>query len=674
MTSTSTKDILARIKEQRTATEAKSKIQSRRALVEIENISPIVDCGRYPIKRVLGDTLRVQADVLKPGHDQVYALLKHRLQGNNEWVKSRLTYSYNEDRWSGSFSLDSIGLYEYCVEASTDRFATILSSVEKWAASGEDISADLNEIRKLLEQALTVADNDEKHVISEVISAIDERTLDLPSLIKKLEDPKLDDVINTRIDKKDQSSSAIFRVVVDPVKAVYSSWYEMFHRSQGTVQGKSATFSDCEKRLDDIKQMGFDVIYLPPVHPIGRTNRRGANNSLNAGTSDPGSPWAIGNKDGGHDAVNKELGTLDEFKHFVASAKEKGIVIALDLAYQCSPDHPYVTEHPEWFNHRNDGTIRYAENPPKRYYDIYPINFDTDNWQDLWQELARIVFFWIENGVRIFRVDNPHTKPTAFWEWLIREVKSRYPDTIFLSEAFTRPKSMMLLAKLGFTQSYTYFTWKNTKYELVDFLNEFVVSDASEYYRGNFFTNTPDILHEYLQTGGRPAFKIRLVLAATLSSVYGIYNGFELCENVPKTHGSEEYLDSEKYQYKVWDWNRPGNIKDYIGKVNQIRRDNPALHETHNLRILRSDNDSILFYGKWTEDKSNIILVAVNLTPTSGEASYVHVPIAELGIPPENVYAVRDLITGSEFAWRGEVNFVKLDPNVEPAHVLLLKR
>lgn len=673
MTSTSTREILARIKEQRGVQNAKSDARMERSSIVIQNISPIIDCGRYAIKRVVGDTLLVEADILKPGHDKVHASLVYRLEGDNEWINSPLDYSHNEDRWSGSFHLDTIGTYEYRIEAFTDEFSTHLASIEKWVTSGEDVSADLHQMRKLLEYAEKNVSSDEKFIVSEAIKAVDDKE-DFLFLMKRFQNSRLRDIVINRVGAQDRVSTPMYRVVADPVKARYSAWYEMFHRSQGTVAGRSATLEDCEKRLDEIKQMGFDIVYLPPIHPIGMTNRRGPNNSINAGPYDPGSPWAIGNSDGGHDSINKELGTLDAFKHFVHAARDRNIDIALDLAFQCSPDHPYVSQHPEWFNHRTDGTIRYAENPPKRYYDIYPLNFETERWQELWHELARVVFFWIENGIRIFRVDNPHTKPIGFWEWLIRQIKSRYPDTIFLSEAFTRPKSMKLLAKVGFTQSYTYFTWKNTKYELIDFLKEFVLSDASEYYRGNFFTNTPDILHEYLQTGGRPAFKVRLVLAATLSSIYGIYNGFELCENRAKTPGSEEYLDSEKYQYKVWDWNRPGNIKEYIAKINRIRNENPALHETRNLRILKSDNDNVFFYGKWTTDLSNIVMVAVNINPKSSEASNVHVPISELGISAESTYAVTDLITGNEFRWRGEVNFVKLDPNEEPAHVLVLRK
>jgi starch synthase (maltosyl-transferring) len=448
----------------------------------------------------------------------------------------------------------------------------------------------------------------------------------------------------------------------------------MFHRSQGTIPGKSATFRDCERRLADIEQMGFDVVYLPPIHPIGRTNRRGKNNSPDPEEGEPGSPWAIGGEEGGHDSVHPDLGTMEDFEQFLETARKMNMEVAMDLAFQCSPDHPYVKTHPEWFFHRSDGTIRYAENPPKKYFDIYPLNFAFDDWKALWSEALRVVLFWVEKGVRTFRVDNPHTKPMGFWEWLILQVKEKHPEVIFLAEAFTRPKLMKRLAKLGFDQSYTYFAWKNTKRELTEFLTEFVTSDINEYYRGNFFTNTPDILTEYLQKGGIPAFRIRVVLAATLSSLYGIYNGYEICENRAVAPGSEEYLDSEKYQYKVWDWERPGNIRPYIAKLNSIRRTNPALQLTRNLRLLKTNNENVIFYGKWTLDKSNIILVAVNLDPFHVHESTVFVPINELGIEPSQTYSVRDLMTDREYLWKGEPNYVKLDPDDEPAHVFLLRK
>ena len=657
---------------------ARNRLQGRpgvpktRKTIAIVNITPTIDCGRYPIKRIVGDIVRVQADILKPGHDKIYSALYHRPHDSVEWVTSPMSYSFNEDIWSASFPLTVIGTHEFFIEAWTDRFGTLLDAVQKWHQAGEDVSSDLEEIRELLKGVQGRAKPDEVAVIAAALDEIDKK--DITEALRRLQEPSLSTIVNRRILKQDANQSSVFEVFVDQPKAQFSAWYEMFHRSQGTVPGKSATFADCEKRLDEIKTMGFDVIYLPPIHPIGTTNRRGQNNKLEVILGDPGSPWAIGNANGGHDAVNEELGTMDEFSHFVAAAKERDIDIALDIAFQCSPDHPYVKNHPEWFRHRKDGSIRYAENPPKKYFDIYPLNFESKSWPELWEELARIVLHWAKNGVRCFRVDNPHTKPIDFWEWLIRKVKAKYPDTIFLSEAFTRPNNMKLLAKIGFTQSYTYFTWKNTKYELTEWLTDFMLSDISEYYRGNLFTNTPDILTEFLQRGGRPAFKIRLVLAATLSSAYGIYNGFELCESAAKATGSEEYADSEKYQYKVWDWDRPGNIKDYIAKINTIRIANPALHETRNLHLLGSDSEHVLFYGKWTQDRSNIILVAVNLDPNSAHDSIVHVPSSELGFGPYGSYTVRDLITGNEYQWHGDSNYVKLDPSIEPAHVFLVAR
>jgi starch synthase (maltosyl-transferring) len=420
--------------------------------------------------------------------------------------------------------------------------------------------------------------------------------------------------------------------------------------------------------------MGFDVIYLPPIHPIGRSYRKGRNNSLTPAPTDPGSPWAIGNEQGGHKSIEPSLGTFAGFEAFVQAAKEHGIEVAIDFAIQCSPDHPYVREHPEWFYHRPDGTIKYAENPPKKYQDIYPVNFDTDAWPALWEEIKSTVLFWIERGITTFRVDNPHTKPIHFWEWLIGEVKRVHPEVIFLSEAFTRPKVMKTLAKAGFTQSYTYFTWRNEKKELIDYLTELTQTEAAEYLRGNFFANTPDILHAFLQKGGRPAFKIRHILAATLSSVYGIYSGFELCENTPLREGSEEYLDSEKYQIKPRDWDAPGNIKDFIAKVNRARRANPALQLYDNLRFHRTADPNILCYSKATPDFANIVLVVVNLDPHRPQQDMVEIDLAELGLSTDQPFQVVDQITGAAWTWRGSRNFVRLDPNQEPAHLFAVQR
>jgi starch synthase (maltosyl-transferring) len=462
-------------------------------------------------------------------------------------------------------------------------------------------------------------------------------------------------------------------VTVDRAKAGFSTWYEMFPRSASSIPGKHGTFKDCEERLPYIAGMGFDVLYLPPIHPIGKTGRKGKNNTLPAKADDPGTPWAIGAKEGGHKAINARLGTLDDLKHLIAKAGEYNIEIALDIAFQCSPDHPYVKEHPEWFLRRPDGTIQYAENPPKKYQDIYPLNFETENWKELWEELKGVVLYWAEQGVRIFRVDNPHTKPFQFWEWLLTEVKKEYPDAIFLSEAFTRPKVMYRLAKLGFTQSYTYFTWRNSKRELTEYPIELTQTPVKDFFRPNFWTNTPDILHAYLQTGGQAAFMARLVLAATLSSNYGIYGpSFELMEDKPREPGSEEYLNSEKYEIKHWGIDRPDSLKDFIGRINRIRRENDALQRNRNLWFNATNNEQLICYSKHTDDLANIILVVVNLDPHATQSGTINVPLQSWGFNAEKPFKVHDLLSDKRYTWRGEWNPVELNPDVCPAHVFHL--
>ncbi|HWU39237.1 MAG TPA: alpha-amylase family glycosyl hydrolase, partial [Candidatus Acidoferrum sp.] len=458
-------------------------------------------------------------------------------------------------------------------------------------------------------------------------------------------------------------------VVADRPQARFAAWYEMFPRSQGKTPGRHGTFKDCIDRLPDIVAMGFDVIYLPPIHPIGRSFRKGKNNSLVAGPDDPGSPWAIGNESGGHKAVEPALGTLDDFRAFVYAAHQAGVEVALDYALQCSPDHPYVKTHPEWFYTRPDGTIKYAENPPKKYQDIYPLNFYCRDREALWEEMKSILLFWIEQGVRIFRVDNPHTKPIPFWAWLIGEIQAVYPDVIFLGEAFTRPKPMQALAKVGFTQSYTYFTWRNFKSELIQYYTQLTQTDLAEYYRGNLFTNTPDILPPILQQGGQPAFKMRLALASTLSPLYGIYSGYEFCENTA-IPGTEEYQDSEKYEIKVRDRATPRNIRDYISRINAIRRENSALHVSRNLRFYDSDDDNVLFYGKRSLDGANAILVVVNLDPFEPHETRIRLPLEEWGIGAEDRFQVRELITNQRHLWKGPVQTIRLDPREEPAMIL----
>jgi starch synthase (maltosyl-transferring) len=462
-------------------------------------------------------------------------------------------------------------------------------------------------------------------------------------------------------------------VVVDRLAARVGAWYEMFPRSCGTTPRRHGTFRDCIARLPAVAAMGFDVVYFPPIHPIGRSFRKGKNNSLTAGPDDPGSPWAIGNEQGGHKAVEPVLGTVEDFRAVVHAARQAGMEVALDYALQCSPDHPYVKEHPEWFYARPDGTIKYAENPPKKYQDIYPLNFYCRDREALWEEMKSVLLFWIEQGVRIFRVDNPHTKPIPFWTWVIGEIQAVYPDVIFLAEAFTRPKVMQAMAKVGFTQSYTYFTWRNFKPEIQEYFTELTQGPMAEYFRGNLFANTPDILPPILQQGGRPAFKMRVILAATLSSVYGIYSGYELCENraVPDT---EEYLDSEKYEIKVRDWDASGNIVDFLTRINRIRRENPALHEYRNLRFYPSDDDNVVFYGKRSFDGGNSVLVAVNLDPFEPHRTEVRIPLQDLGIGPDERFEAEELITGERHLWKGAAQQLLLDPQVEPAAIFRIAR
>jgi starch synthase (maltosyl-transferring) len=645
--------------------------------ISILNVSPVVDCGRYPAKRIQGETLSVSSDIVKPGHELVAGNLVWRMH-DKPWNSQPMVYTYNEDRWSSVVILEELGSLEFFVEAWTDKFSKILQDLNRWLSFGEDVNSEIVELTNLIKIAAQNAPPIEHEKLEEILKttlAPVSRSISAEEpkrLFASLSNPEISSLVIKNLEKTDYASTPVYAVIVDRRESVYSTWYEMFHRSQGTVEGRSATFLDCVSRLPEIKAMGFDIIYLPPVHPIGKTNRRGPNNTRSESANDPGSPWAIGNELGGHDSINPDLGTIEDFARFVQTVKSLGMEVALDLAFQVSPDHPYVRAHPEWFYHRSYGTIKFAENPPKRYYDIYPLNFETSDRESLWNELRRVVEYWISNGVKIFRVDNPHTKPVPFWEWLISVVREAHPEAIFLSEAFTRPKAMKLLSKIGFDQSYTYFTWKNAKWELTEFIKEFFLSDVSEYYRPNLFTNTPDILPEYLQSDGRAAFKIRATLAATLSSCYGIYNGFELCENRPRSKGSEEYLDSEKYQYKVWDWNRPGNIKDYITRLNSIRRENEALQVNSTLHLIETNNENIISFGKWTPNLSNVIIVVVNLDPHAVHDGTVSVPFTDLQLPQS--YVAEDLITGQTFSWFRERNYVKLDPSYESAHILRLRK
>jgi starch synthase (maltosyl-transferring) len=641
------------------------------ARIVIEDVYPELDAGRYPVKRVVGDTLAVWADIFRDGHDVIAAVLKYRPERAAEWLEVPMSF-HDNDRWVGRVTLTENTRYRYTIEAWTDHFASWRADTLKKREAGQPIGVEFLDGRNLLVSAEARAEGVDKRLFERLLREFDSG-----------DEAGRTDVMLSRVLAQamarwpDRSDAVRYRreleVVVDRPLARFAAWYEMFARSQGTEPGRSATFDDGIARLPEVARMGFDVVYLPPIHPIGRINRKGPDNALTAKPGDPGSPYAIGSSEGGHTAVDPALGGIEGFRRFVAACRGYGIEVALDYAIQCAPDHPWVAEHPEWFVFRPDGTIKYAENPPKKYQDIVNVDFYNPDCEGLWRALRDVVLFWIGEGVTTFRVDNPHTKPLPFWEWLIREVQWSHPETIFLSEAFTRPKMMRALAKAGFTQSYSYFTWRNTKQELIEYLVELSQGPSKEYLRPNFFTNTPDILPVFLQRGGRPAFRIRLVLAATLASAYGIYNGYELGENTA-IPGTEEYLHSEKYEYKVWDWDRPGHIKDEIAAINRLRRDNPALHHLTNLRFYPADDEQVLFYGKMTEDRSNMVFVAVNLDVAAAREATIEFPLAEMGIAPVETFRAVELLTGTEHLWRGHKQRLRLDPATNPTAIFRIVR
>lgn len=643
-------------------------------VIVIENVAPCINDGEFAAKAVQGQPVTITADIFKDGHDIIKAALRYRPQGNQSWEQVPMRFN-NNDQWEAVFVPEQNTRYRYTIAAWLDPVATWLDHVQKKAERYAHIKSEADEGIKLLKLMTKQAVGEDKKTITyfqKMITLSEGASDELLRLVSK------DDFLRM-IDQYPLKEQLVtykheLPLVVDRPKAVFGAWYELFPRSQGTNSYHSGTFQDCIKRLPAIKEMGFDVLYLPPIHPIGLTNRKGRNNTLETDDRSPGSPWAIGNQAGGHKAVHPELGTLADFQQLVKEARAMDIEIALDFAIQCSPDHPYVKEHPEWFYHLPDGSIRYAENPPKRYQDIYPINFLTKDREALWQELKSIVVFWITKGVKIFRVDNPHTKPLRFWQWLITEIQASYPEVIFLAEAFTRPKIMKFLAKAGFTQSYTYFTWRNEKNDLRAYFEELTQSEMRHYFRGNLFANTPDILHAVLQHGGRPAFKMRAALAATLLPTWGIYSGFELCENQAKEPDSEEYLNSEKYEIKAWDWDRPGHIKTYISRLNHIRRQEPALQHYDNLRFFNSANQNILCYGKWTDDLKSIIIVCVNLDPYHTQEDLLHLPIWEFGLEDWQSFEMKDLISGERYIWKGQHHFIRLDPRVEPVHLFQLSK
>jgi len=588
------------------------------ARIQIQDVRPQVDCGRYPVKVTQGDPVELEANIFKDGHDILRAVVRYRPAGSRKWLEGALEPIGN-DRWQGSFEPTELGRWQYAIEAWVDRYATMLDELDRKLAAGQtDLASELAEAELLFGPG----DPESWHAAAAALGAKD---------------------------RYGKVSSGTFEADVERLRARFGAWYELFPRSWGGFKG-------VEKAMPRLAELGFDVLYLPPIHPIGTTNRKGRNNAPAAEQGDPGSPWAIGGPAGGHDAIHPELGTEKDFDRLVEAGRKHGVEIALDFAIQCSPDHPWLEQHPEWFNRRPDGTLKYAENPPKRYQDIYNVNFDSEDWQGLWNALRDVVLHWCRRGVRAYRVDNPHTKSVPFWEWLIGEVRAEFPDTIFFAEAFTRPAMMTTLAKIGFSQSYTYFTWKNTKAELREFLE--LLLGWAPFYRPNFFANTPDILHEYLQLGGPPAFEARLVLAATLSPSYGIYSGYEQFENVPVAVGSEEYLDSEKYEVKQRALDGP--LLPLVKRLNEIRRAEPALQRFENLRLLDTHGEHVFAYLKGTE-----IAVAVNLDPRLPREDVVVVPPG-IGLPDE--FPVLDLMTGAHYRWRIGRNYVGLAPG--GSHVL----
>jgi len=629
--------------------------------IQIVAPAPMIDCGRYPSKRTVGDAVAVSADIFTDGHDVVRAVVKSCPPGREGWNErpmERIDAHVAGDRWAGGFAVTEIGRWSWTIEAWIDAFATWRGELQRKVDAGQpDLSGELSEGVVLLEEATARARGADDERIGQALTRLRDDDIPAEARIEAALDPELFEAVERH---PDRSRSTVMegrlQVDVDRERARFGAWYELFPRSWGGLTGVT-------EQIPQLAELGFDVLYLPPIHPIGRTNRKGPNNSLIAGPDDPGSPWAIGDGEtGGHEALHPDLGTMEDFDALVATAREHGIDIALDFAIQCSADHPWLTEHPEWFNRRPDGTLKYAENPPKKYQDIYNVNWDCEDWRGLWEALRDVVRFWAGRGVHVFRVDNPHTKPVAFWEWLIADLRADYPDIIFLAEAFTRAAMMRQLAKVGFNQSYTYFTWKSSKWELTEYVTELATSGMQEYYRPNFFVNTPDILTEELQLGGPPKFASRLVLAATLSPTYGVYSGYESFERTPVRPGSEEYDHSEKYEVK--ERSLDGPLLTLISRINVIRRENPALQQLDNITFLATENDALIAYAKRTGD--NTVITVVTLDPAAAQEGIVIVPYG-LGLAP--VFEVADLLSGESFDWRMGRNFVRLDP-YRVAHLL----
>ncbi len=650
----------------------KNAIDGRQRVI-IEGVTPQVDGGRFAAKRTIGDVVRVEADVFTDGHDSVAAVLLWRHEKSAEWAEVPFQ-AINNDRWFAEFRVTELGRCRYTVIGWVDHFETWRKDLLKRIQAETDTPVDYLIGANLIGAAADRAKGPDKKQLQSDAAALAEEA-DLVSRRARAIDMELYSTVLRYPDRTFATElGRELELVVDPVRARFSSWYEFFPRSAGKVAGKHGTFADCEARLPYIAEMGFDVVYVPPIHPIGDKFRKGKNNTTTPEPDDVGSPWAIGSAEGGHKSVHPDLGTLADFEKFVKRAGEFGMQIALDIAFQVSPDHPYVKEHEEWFRKRPDGTIQYAENPPKKYQDIYPFEFETPKWRELWEELKSVFVFWIERGVRIFRVDNPHTKAFPFWEWCITELKRDWPDVLFLAEAFTRPKIMYRLGKLGFSQSYTYFPWRNGKLELTEYLTELTKTPVRDFFRPNQWPNTPDILTEFLQLGTRAAFMVRFLLAATIGASYGIYGpAFELMDSKPVRVGSEEYLDSEKYQVRHWSLERPDSLRELIALVNSVRRENEALQNDWSIEFHPTDNEQLLCFSKQSDDKSNTVLVVINLDPHHVQAGFVEIQLEKVGIEAAGSYQAHDLLTGARYLWTGSRNFVQLDPHSVPAHIFGLR-
>jgi len=651
-----------------------SRPSSGQIRVVIEAVTPQVDGGRYPAKRIVGDRVRVEADAFTDGHDSVACELLHRRAGAADWRRVDMVPLGN-DRWRGEFVVTEVGRHEFAIRAWVDHLFTWQKDLVKRFEAGQDIGVELLTGAAMIRDIAARA-GDARAPLDAWASALEDGAADVARRYEASQDAALLALTRRTPDPRLVAEAKPLPLEVSPPRARYSTWYEFFPRSvPASSTAPAGTLAACIAQLPSIAAMGFDVVYLPPIHPIGETHRKGPNNSVTAGEEDPGSPWAIGSAAGGHKSVHPELGTLEDFRALVSAAREQGLSIAMDIAFQCSPDHPYVREHPEWFRKRADGSIQYAENPPKKYQDIYPFDFECDDWQGLWQELKSVFEFWIAQGVSIFRVDNPHTKPFPFWEWVIGEITRTRPDVIFLAEAFTRPKIMYRLAKLGFTQSYTYFSWRNRRDEIESYFTGLRRPPVSDFFRPNLWPNTPDILPEFLQYGGRPAFCIRIILAATLGASYGVYGpAFELLEATPLKPGGEEYRDSEKYQKRTWDLSRPDSLRPLMTRLNQIRAAHSSLQTDEGLRFHRSDNDAIIAYSKTAGPDGDALLMIVNLDPHHVQSGWVELDLATLGLDAASGYQVHDLLTGARYLWHGARNFLVLDPQSLPAHVFRLRR